>query len=284
MGASLWVYYVPYKTDIAVAFKELRQHVFEAGEYSHFWDNAEGFESLYDTFDPETMSEDELERLEREAENFPINPPQSIEELLRRNGSQGTHSILDITSIAPQPRVREYEHVPLPQEVIEAFYRHKSGKVSREVVEAIVSQDEIWRPIEQWLTRVIAEPQYAPRAFAQRILPFFQVERSKEELIELLVSQEEVWKSLYYQIHEQFEGLAFKSLLGKAVPFSTEVLLRFFGTEKPTRKQAEKVLSPEQPGVQEQIWVTVHRGMGYYTPLYREGIPDEIVFAGRTGD
>src|SRR5437016_1976409 len=106
------------------------------------------------------MSESELDRLMREAENLQLTPPQSIDELLQRNGSQGTHSILDITSISTRPRMREYEQVPLPTEVIESIYRYKSGKVPREVVERIVSQDEIWRPVEQWIARIVAEPQY----------------------------------------------------------------------------------------------------------------------------
>ena len=67
-------------------------------------------------------------------------------------------------------------------------------------------------------------------------------------------------------------------LLGKAVPFSREVLKRYFGTGKPTRAIAEAVLAqPEVAG-------TMYRNVGYYTVLYKDEAPSEIVFAGRSGD
>jgi hypothetical protein len=37
MGSSGWSYFTPYQEDIAQALQELRQRVFEAGEYQQYW-------------------------------------------------------------------------------------------------------------------------------------------------------------------------------------------------------------------------------------------------------
>ena len=37
MGASGWSYYTPYTEDRAQALQDLRQRVFEEGEYQQFW-------------------------------------------------------------------------------------------------------------------------------------------------------------------------------------------------------------------------------------------------------
>jgi hypothetical protein len=54
MGASGWSYYTPYQQDIAQALQELRQRVFEAGDYQQYW--------LYNEVPDEVFEElDELE-------------------------------------------------------------------------------------------------------------------------------------------------------------------------------------------------------------------------------
>ena len=60
--------------------------------------------------------------------------------------------------------------------------------------------------------------------------------------------------------------------------FPTEVLLAYFGTEHPTRQQAEKTFA------RGAIWDQIPRDTGYYAVLYDHGIPTEILFAGMTGD
>ena len=37
MGASTWIYYVPYQENLEQAFQALRQHVFETDDYDHWW-------------------------------------------------------------------------------------------------------------------------------------------------------------------------------------------------------------------------------------------------------
>lgn len=65
---------------------------------------------------------------------------------------------------------------------------------------------------------------------------------------------------------------------GAAIPFSEKVLLQFFNTLKPTKEMAEAIFE------QGTIWEVVPTGMGYYTILYQNEKPNEIVFAGFSGD
>jgi hypothetical protein len=70
MGASGWSYYVPYVADLGEALERLREQVFRGGKY--FLRN-------------------------------PSKKPKTIKKLLEMNAEEGTHSILDITRVAPTP-------------------------------------------------------------------------------------------------------------------------------------------------------------------------------------
>ncbi len=48
MGSSGWSYYTPYKEDIAEALQDLRQRVFEEGEYQKFWLFEEVSDEIFD--------------------------------------------------------------------------------------------------------------------------------------------------------------------------------------------------------------------------------------------
>lgn len=80
MGASNWLYQVSYQENIGQALQDLRNQIFEEGKYYKTWD-------------------DELD------ENPP--EPQTIEELLEINGTDGTHSIIDIEQVLDRPVSRE---------------------------------------------------------------------------------------------------------------------------------------------------------------------------------
>ena len=81
MGASDWHYTVAYQEDIIDAFEELRQHTFEQGAYYKPWDD----------------DDDEYGLAEE---------PESIEDLLELNETEGTHSILDMHRVALAPIAR----------------------------------------------------------------------------------------------------------------------------------------------------------------------------------
>lgn len=71
MGASGWSYYVPYDPDLDRALQRLREQVFREGKF----------------YSPD-----------------PARRPKSIAQLLEWNAEDGTHSILDMTRIAPPPK------------------------------------------------------------------------------------------------------------------------------------------------------------------------------------
>lgn len=101
MGASGWHYFVPYQVDIRQAFDALREDVFRRGDYTG----------------PEVMSPEEKDRMRQINDELRRNipgialsdptdddsPPQTIEELVRRCGEEGTHSILDMRGVSDEP-------------------------------------------------------------------------------------------------------------------------------------------------------------------------------------
>ncbi|MBV9957040.1 MAG: hypothetical protein JO360_01410 [Acidobacteria bacterium] len=74
MGASAWRYYVPYQEDINQALQDLRASVFKSGQY----------------YKPQPTAP-------------PAPPPATIEDLLEANAESGSHSILDVPMVSPQP-------------------------------------------------------------------------------------------------------------------------------------------------------------------------------------
>ncbi len=103
MGASEWVYFVPYQPDIQKAFEVLQAEVFEELNYDNnktvpFEVVQQGFEIMYSDSD---LSE--AERISaRDALYAPyLNPKRiplygSIKEMLEASGEDGTGTILDI--------------------------------------------------------------------------------------------------------------------------------------------------------------------------------------------
>ena len=96
MGASSWIYFVPYQPDINAALQSLREKVFESGAYwlrvpIHLVPGEDG------GWDLEAM------RARVAEERRKAGLPRSIEELLLRNEDDGTHSILDIESVSDTP-------------------------------------------------------------------------------------------------------------------------------------------------------------------------------------
>ncbi len=95
MGASSWSYFVPYQPDINKALQELRQRVFQEGDY---FKPAEWEKQLYEH---QIISEEELNDTLNELALIP--EPQTIEELIEQRGVEGTHSIIDIDDVSSTP-------------------------------------------------------------------------------------------------------------------------------------------------------------------------------------
>ncbi len=104
MGASGWAYWVPYQSDINTALQELREAVFKSGDYyteSAFLEMID--EDQVEQYLPPDFFEQFKEAL-HSLRSEPQRPePQTIEALLEMNGENGTHSIIDIDSIASTP-------------------------------------------------------------------------------------------------------------------------------------------------------------------------------------
>ena len=98
MGASGWSHFVPYQTDINAALQEIRQQVYERGDY-------------YKADHSGWRNETEAELLARQPNDDPhirqimleewrqinqLQEPTDIKSLIRWNREEGTHSIIDI--------------------------------------------------------------------------------------------------------------------------------------------------------------------------------------------
>jgi hypothetical protein len=62
--------------------------------------------------------------------------------------------------------------------------------------------------------------------------------------------------------------------LGAVAPLPDEALIELYGTTRPTREMVEQGADSEY----------IERGQGIYIIIYREGQPDEILFAGFSYD
>jgi|SRR5579884_720428 len=278
MGATRWIYYVPYQQNLERVFHDLREQVFQE------W-------LAYDpTTDPdwpkevEPVPEELVEALKEYFEFFPQNevtspssPPQTIEELLERTGSEGTGSIFDIRRLSLKPREREWEHIPLSPEILQHFFASKTP--TREVVEAIVNQPLIWEPFHRRITLNALQPYNSLyKDLVQKGLPLFYDHFSRQQLVELFLKQQEVWEDIYRDIQFELRRIDSSPLIGTAIPFSKEILFRYFGTNKPTHEVVERVFE------QRIIWGTMYRNVGYYAVLYEQEQPSKVVFAGFSGD
>ena len=104
MGASSWKYRIPYQPDVILALRQLREGVFERGEF----DTTGGLAQMLATIT--RLKPDAAPELEKKigpliAQKMLLRDSQSIEELLERCAESGTHSILDIDSITDAPTV-----------------------------------------------------------------------------------------------------------------------------------------------------------------------------------
>jgi hypothetical protein len=97
MGASVWVYFVPYQVDTHNTLQELKKSIFQSGKYySEAKLLSATWESMRDRMPAETLQrfQNRLSQLQNQPQ------PRTIEELLEMNGENGTHSILDIDGIS----------------------------------------------------------------------------------------------------------------------------------------------------------------------------------------
>jgi len=130
MGASDWNYFVPYETDISKALQNLREVTFQQGKYYQrdpYWK-----EMTFEDFLPPGMDEEETAEYLEEFQILQALPePISIEALIKWNGEEGTHSIIDIREVTP---ISGFGAVaPLSSEELKMFFG--TDKPTREMIE-----------------------------------------------------------------------------------------------------------------------------------------------------
>lgn len=155
MGASSWHYFVPYQPEIEKALQELREAVFKKGEYGEeYIDSVEIAEiengEMAKKFShiPVELIEAYKEELQALQKMYPSptkrRKPKTIAALLKQRGEEGTHSIIDIQSVAEVPDFGKI--APLPSVYLTQFFG--TGKPSREMAEQKIN--EIQELCERW--------------------------------------------------------------------------------------------------------------------------------------
>ncbi len=132
MGASGWSYFVPYQSDIFTALQELREAVFQKGEYYQcpaYWKDMT-FEEFFPS-DLGLSEEDKADYLAEFQAMQALPEPTSIETLLQWNAEDGTHSIIDIKNITPSSDFGAA--APLSGEELQRFFG--TEKPTREMIE-----------------------------------------------------------------------------------------------------------------------------------------------------
>lgn len=123
MGASGWAYLVPYQPDINWALQELRQEIFQAGDY---YKPTEWYKRLHEM---NIIDERKLNERLKEFESIP--EPKTVQELIELRGEEGTHSIIDIEKASSIRDIRVISPLT-PQEFADIF---GTDKPTREMVE-----------------------------------------------------------------------------------------------------------------------------------------------------
>jgi hypothetical protein len=132
MGASGWAYFVPYQADISKALQELREAVFQRGEY--YQRSSDWKDMTFEEYLPPKLSlteEDKAELFAEFQELQTLPEPTSIETLIQWNAEDGTHSIIDIDEIAPTPSIAAA--APLSEEELRRFFG--TEKPTRDMIE-----------------------------------------------------------------------------------------------------------------------------------------------------
>lgn len=129
MGASAWIYFVPYQPDINKALQALREEVFRSGKYFKMQHSAWDDDNITVPLPPEL-----IDALREEANYYASLPePKSPDELLHYNAAAGTHSIIDITRVSTSPEFGSASPLT-PQELFTIF---GTEKPTRAVIDKI---------------------------------------------------------------------------------------------------------------------------------------------------
>lgn len=153
MGASAWEYFTPYQPDIKKALHELRQQVFDAGDYYLFIHELPSTEEEYlrEAYAIGMYTPDDEEQLRQvyreEKERYSKPKPDTIEELFKMCTESGTHTILDIGHLADDPECNDYfTAIPLSEaQLLDLF---GTTKLTRKMIEE--KRRTLWSLRQNW--------------------------------------------------------------------------------------------------------------------------------------
>jgi hypothetical protein len=155
MGASGWAYFVPYQTDTFKALQELREATFQRGGYYQrppFWRDMT-FEDFLPP-EPSLTDEEKADDLAEFQKLHALPEPTSIETLIQWNAEDGTHSIIDISEIAPIAGFGAA--APLSSEELKRFF--VTDKPTRAMIES--KERDLGRFLQQDIGRYRYEATY----------------------------------------------------------------------------------------------------------------------------
>ncbi len=114
MAGTFWDYFVPYQEDIDKALQDLREQVFQMGQYRKW---------------PHVQAE-------------------TIEGVVAESGESGTHSILDIKRISPFPALQAVS--PLSAERLQEVFGSDKPTRRMVMVEDMIEDDELEELNPRW--------------------------------------------------------------------------------------------------------------------------------------
>ena len=120
MTSTAWGYLVPYQEDIQQALNEIKQHVFQRGE---FFTELGDLLSFLQSDQIQNLSQEKIEQIKARINILEQEPiPVTIPALIQKNGDTGTHSIIDMQGISEEPK--QHHISPLTDEEIEKYFGH----------------------------------------------------------------------------------------------------------------------------------------------------------------
>jgi hypothetical protein len=155
MGATGWEYFEPYQVDTSAALQRLRERVFAKERVivgKSFSKSV--FDGLLSRPIDTILSQEEKQKHAdlivqelKKISGSKGSKPKTIEELLKRQGESGTHSILDIIRVSPEPEFRAVSPLPASK-LVEIF---GTEKPSHAEIESKYNEDVLEEYIcERW--------------------------------------------------------------------------------------------------------------------------------------
>jgi hypothetical protein len=202
---------------------------------------------------------DFMSELEKEhEERYDI---KTIHDVTQRYVNVRNHSILGIRHISPYPHY--FACLLFTDDELQFFLEAK--RPTRKAIELMLAYDSLRT---RAFSRLYHSQDEKTNLASRKLLSLEKT--SAEDLVEILLQHEDIWLQLHQWACEYLEFRAWSTNVGKALPIPPEILQ----TKAPTRELIEHILK------QSDVWELLRPMISYYTILYKDDLPDELVFIG----